>query len=468
MRFVRNFISKRFLKSFELEGNKIHEYNYGYAPYAYCIKWNGPTALGQRKNATKLSKLEESGGWTKHNKIEKISDIVSIYADYDEKSYQTVKQKIRNDFGSVRTGPPLQFFEEKLEDRFCWSKNKTEFDPLFQSWLVRTLLYVVQGVESNIELAHEKMYFRDVQEQFHITNYKIPGDHLMTRKQYKENLDQFHVDIQKKAEMPPICTPRPEINISFEHKSNLFEHVDGSDLLMTDVSPSKQHGTRQVILREKKTGKLRYANWDERNRRLQAYYPTKYRSLDLPAYIDPDHPEFDTIMDNFLRNFEWKGAMQIMEAAISHYDLNDAKYERVKNALNSKLFDGGHFDYLYATRHGGQFIFHILKTGNVEKYLEHLTVARGGPARVQELRTLLVLLELTKLPHEELLNLTPENIKEYLDLIFVPKHFETELSKELTEQEGSILSLLGHFLTYDDRYLLNEFPDYKEYLNFQN
>jgi hypothetical protein len=80
----------------------------------------------------------------------------------------------------------------------------------------------------------------------------------------------------------------------------------------------------------------------------------------------------------------------------------------------------------------------------------------------------LVLLELTKLPHEELLNLTPENIKEYLDLIFVPKHFETELSKELTEQEGSILSLLGHFLTYDDRYLLNEFPDYKEYLNFQN
>ena len=51
--------------------------------------------------------------------------------------------------------------------------------------------------------------------------------------------------------------------------------------------------------------------------------------------------------------------MQIMEAAISHYDLNDAKYERVKNALNSKLFDGGHFDYLYATRHGGQFIFHV-------------------------------------------------------------------------------------------------------------
>lgn len=83
---------------------------------------------------------------------------------------------------------------------------------------------MVQGVESNMDLAQEKMYFREVQEQFHITKYKVPGDHLMTKSQYEKNLHRYYLSIQSKSEMPPICVPRPEIQSNFDHKSQLVSH----------------------------------------------------------------------------------------------------------------------------------------------------------------------------------------------------------------------------------------------------
>ena len=51
--------------------------------------------------------------------------------------------------------------------------------------------------------------------------------------------------------------------------------------------------------------------------------------------------------------------MQIMEAAVSYFDLNDSRYIRLRDKLNSKLIEDGEFDHFYATRHGGQFIFYV-------------------------------------------------------------------------------------------------------------
>ena len=51
--------------------------------------------------------------------------------------------------------------------------------------------------------------------------------------------------------------------------------------------------------------------------------------------------------------------MQIMEAAVSYYDLNDERYCRMRKMLNSKLVEQKLFDHFYATRHGGQFLFHV-------------------------------------------------------------------------------------------------------------
>ena len=61
----------------------------------------------------------------------------------------------------------------------------------------------------------------------------------------------------------------------------------------------------------------------------------------------------------YFRNHGWKGSMQIMEAAVSYFDLNDSRYVKLRNKLNLKLIQNGEFDHFYATRHGGQFIFYV-------------------------------------------------------------------------------------------------------------
>ena len=72
----------------------------------------------------------------------------------------------------------------------------------------------------------------------------------------------------------------------------------------------------------------------------------------------------------YFRNHGWKGSMQIMEAAVSYFDLNDSRYVKLRNKINLKLIENGEFDHFYATRHGGQFIFYVrnLKFCQITKY----------------------------------------------------------------------------------------------------
>lgn len=107
-------------------------------------------------------------------------------------------------------------------------------------------------------------------------------------------------------------------------------------------------------------------------------------------------------------------------------------------------------------------LFQILENGHVEKYLEFLISNRSGAKRVQELRTILLMLDLVKLNSSDLLAMTKESVKERLDDIFMKKHFSSKELEELQKTEG--LNLLSKVVDYDDRYLLNLLPDYSKFL----
>ena len=64
--------------------------------------------------------------------------------------------------------------------------------------------------------------------------------------------------------------------------------------------------------------------------------------------------------------------MQVMEAAVSYYDLNDERYCRLRHILNTKLTASGQLDHFYATRHGGQFIFHVSPLLRYDSYTHPL------------------------------------------------------------------------------------------------
>lgn len=102
-----------------------------------------------------------------------------------------------------------------------------------------------------------------------MTKYRVPGDHLMSPSQFKESLLNFYEDVVKRSEMPPICIAREQIATPIPHEDDLYYHLDGSNLVMMDVSESYSHKNRPIYVRERISGNLRYAEWPERNRRLQ-------------------------------------------------------------------------------------------------------------------------------------------------------------------------------------------------------
>lgn len=110
----------------------------------------------------------------------------------------------------------------------------------------------------------------------------------------------------------------------------------------------------------------------------------------------------------------------------------------------------------------------MLESGHAAEYIEHLTTARSGPSRVQELRTMFILLELIELSEGDLLTLSEEAIKATLDRIFVKKYFECSAAEEMAGREDGLFPLLSEFLTYDNRYMLNSYPDYKRFLRYRN
>ena len=76
---------------------------------------------------------------------------------------------------------------------------------------------MLQGVESNIDLASAKIYeYRQTQHQFSQLDFKMPGRHLMSDKQFEEYVTEYANKIIDLAEMPPIYIPRPKMDNELE------------------------------------------------------------------------------------------------------------------------------------------------------------------------------------------------------------------------------------------------------------
>ena len=153
-------------------------------------------------------------------------------------------------------------------------------------------------MESNIDLASAKIFeYRQVQHQYSQVDYKMPGRHLMSDKQFRKYIFEYADKIIELAEMPPILITRPtgDSEPAYPHQNEqdnvLFEKVDGSSLKLTDISSRYTHETRPIVVREGITGKLRKGTEDERRSAIDLYYPSKVRLQKCPLYVDVDSPD---------------------------------------------------------------------------------------------------------------------------------------------------------------------------------
>ena len=139
----------------------------------------------------------------------------------------------------------------------------------------------------------------------------------------------------------------------------LYEKVDGANLKMTDISSRYAHEQRPIIVREGITGRLRHAEQDERRNALDLYYPSKVRLQQCPLYIDVDKFESLEAMDNLFKLHGWPAPLQIMDAAVNYYELDDERYLRLRMRVNDRLIKEQRTDDLYASRHYGQLVLYV-------------------------------------------------------------------------------------------------------------
>ena len=101
----------------------------------------------------------------------------------------------------------------------------------------------------------------------------------------------------------------------------------------------------------------------------------------------------------------------------------------------------------------------MLQNGFGEEYIEHLIENRRGALCAQELRAFIILMEKQKSGSFEVSD-KPE-VESSFDRIFTNKHFSSPL---LASFDSKFKEALEESLTYENRYLLNEYPDYRKHL----
>merc|ERR1711953_629253 len=132
-------VTKRFSSFREIPGPKYTRFNFNYGPYAYHIDYKGPSGLSEKVNARpeKISKLREDGQvWHKHKNAKKLSDIVDVFTNYDEASFEKTKSMVSSSLHSSSTAKMTPEIKIKSvgSDRFVLVRVRREVAPRF--WLL--------------------------------------------------------------------------------------------------------------------------------------------------------------------------------------------------------------------------------------------------------------------------------------------------------------------------------------------
>ena len=64
-------------------------------------------------------------------------------------------------------------------------------------------------------------------------------------------------------------------------------------------------------------------------------------------------------MDNLFELHDWPAPLQMMDAAVNYYELDDERYLRLRIRVNDRLIKDKRIDDLYASRHYGQLMLYV-------------------------------------------------------------------------------------------------------------
>uniref|UniRef100_A0A0A9W4H6 28S ribosomal protein S22, mitochondrial n=1 Tax=Lygus hesperus TaxID=30085 RepID=A0A0A9W4H6_LYGHE len=181
---------------------------------------------------------------------------------------------------------------------------------------------------------------------------------FMTTAQLEEAVRDAERKADELLQMPPVMSERKEIDhvlVKDEKLVGLFK----SKFIFTDISLGKTDRNRAIAVRDEQ-GTLRLANWEERTRMNQIYFPRPARELWVPVMFQDEN------LSKLLEKNEWEF---ILDRACAQFEPDDPEYIRVTRKVYEFVNSSGNFNNLRSTRHYGPLVFHLAQSNNLDTLL---------------------------------------------------------------------------------------------------
>ncbi|XP_070561521.1 small ribosomal subunit protein mS22-like [Ptychodera flava] len=193
------------------------------------------------------------------------------------------------------------------------------------------------------------------------TKLKPPKYKLVSEERLQELLQEAKEKAEKKLQMPPVMDERNEIDtvLSDDHE---LAGLNSTNIVFTDISYGVTDRERFVVVREP-SGVLRKANWSERARMLEVYFPREGRKLEMPPLFEDEN--LDIVFSQ--GRFE-----DLLNHCCVQFEPDDPNFIRVHQRTYENIAKGNRYDHLRSTRHFGGMAYYFTKRKRIDGLLKDM------------------------------------------------------------------------------------------------
>jgi small subunit ribosomal protein S22 len=211
-------------------------------------------------------------------------------------------------------------------------------------------------IRQDVRLILQRLTGFDLSKIFHSSyNPKLRDSQikLLTQQQLAKEKDKANRLARHLLQMPPYLQPRQREHVLLSKADD--QRLDPLNLrqvnyMFVDISMNLPKDKRMCVVREP-NGILRKADFNEREKLLQVYFPVEGKSAYVPKMFEPLN------MEECLKDFKYK---LLLDKACLLYEPNDPQFIRITHRCYEHINEHAHHDRLHSTRFFGPMVFYLI------------------------------------------------------------------------------------------------------------
>lgn len=186
---------------------------------------------------------------------------------------------------------------------------------------------------------------------------------LLTQSQLESEQEKAMNKAKKLLQMPPFLNPRKRLDTVLSKDDRLNPlNLTNTKYMFIDISMNIPEHKRMIVVREA-NGTLRKADYPEREKVLQVYYPKEGKTNYVPSMFQPDNLE---------KCLELKKYLLLLKTACNKFEPNDSEFIRITHRTYEYINETKDFDHLISTRFYGPMVFYLAWYKKLDNLISHL------------------------------------------------------------------------------------------------